>query len=91
MALTCETMTAYCSSCSFFQHIDDHSIIMADQTVIKKGKCLLHICVYSFGTENHSSINLTHTKIHVLEIAVHVPLHNQVKMQEIVSRAGNLL
>lgn len=28
----------------FYQHVDDHNIIMADQTVIKKGECLLHVC-----------------------------------------------
>lgn len=32
------------ASVLFYQHVDDHSIIMADQTVIKKGECLLHVC-----------------------------------------------
>lgn len=31
------------------QHVDDHSIIMADQTVIKKGECLTNILGGLFG------------------------------------------
>lgn len=33
---------SYCSF-SFFQHVDDSSIIMADQTVIKKGECFANV------------------------------------------------
>lgn len=36
--------------CSLLQHVDDHSIIMADQTVIKKGK---HILVFNHDAKKN--------------------------------------
>lgn len=41
----------------FHQHVDDHSIIMADQTVIKKGEFSS-----MFVPKNHIFINLTKKK-----------------------------
>lgn len=46
---------------SFYQHVDDHSIIMADQTVIKKGE-FAALLIWSSVAKEHSSANLTRGK-----------------------------